>query len=97
MCVCVCVLCVCLLCVCLLCVCLSVCLSVCLCISPLDYINKMVSCLVAVAERRARAVVKQRYIELLVVVDHTTLEWHAGQDIESYILTLINLVCATIL
>ena len=39
---------------------------------------------------------KQRYIELLVVADHTTLEWHAGQDVESYILTLINLVCANL-
>ena len=46
----------------------------------------------AAAERRTRAVVKQRYIELLVVADHTTLQWHAGQDVESYILTLIDLV-----
>lgn len=60
-------------------------------------IVNMVSCFVLATKRKTRAVVRQRYIELLVVVDHTTLKWHVGQDVESYILTLINLVCTTIL
>ncbi|XP_065904141.1 A disintegrin and metalloproteinase with thrombospondin motifs 6-like isoform X2 [Dysidea avara] len=38
-----------------------------------------------------RSVIKERHIELLVVADDTMLEWHADQDVESYILTLITM------
>ena len=39
-----------------------------------------------------RSVIKERHIELLVVADDTMLDWHADQDVESYILTLITMV-----
>ena len=39
-----------------------------------------------------RSVIKERHIELLVVADNAMLQWHADQDIESYILTLIIMV-----
>jgi len=39
-----------------------------------------------------RSVIKERHLELLVVADQDTLQWHANQDIESYILTLITMV-----
>ena len=81
-----------------ICVCVRVCVRVmCMCIIYMHVYVYLSSCLPSffiIAGRSVRSVVKQRYIELLVVADYTTLQWHAGQDVESYIVTLIDLVCA---
>lgn len=40
-----------------------------------------------------RSISKEHFVETLVVADSTMVEFHQEGDIETYILTLMNMVC----
>lgn len=40
-----------------------------------------------------RSVSKPHYVEALVVADSTEIEFHEDGDIETYLLTIMNMVC----
>ena len=48
-------------------------------------------------KRHKRSVSKEHYVETLVVVDKTMIAYHGKQEIEPYILTVMNIVSAFIL
>ena len=45
-----------------------------------------------VRSRVRRSVSMERTVEALVVVDHSMMEYHKDEDIETYVLTIMNLV-----
>ena len=48
------------------------------------------------ARRSRRSISKERYVETLVVVDKTMIEFYRGQDLQQYVLTVMNMVCEMI-
>ena len=48
-------------------------------------------------KRHKRSVSKEHYVETLVVVDKTMIAYHGKQEIEPYILTVMNIVSAFLL
>ncbi|KAJ6656141.1 hypothetical protein lerEdw1_004192 [Lerista edwardsae] len=40
-----------------------------------------------------RSVSKERWVETLVVADSKMIEYHGSENVEAYILTIINMVC----
>ena len=48
-------------------------------------------------KRHKRSVSKEHYVETLVVVDKTMIAYHGKQEIEPYVLTVMNIVSAFIL
>ena len=44
--------------------------------------------------RKKRSISIERNVETLVVVDHTMMEYYKNEDIETYILTIMNMVTA---
>jgi thrombospondin motif-containing protein 12 len=39
-----------------------------------------------------RSISKERWVETLVVADTKTVEYHGSENVESYILTIMNMV-----
>lgn len=48
------------------------------------------------ARRRKRSISKEYFVEALVVVDHSMVEYYKNEDINTYILTIMNMVSAGI-
>ena len=46
--------------------------------------------------RKRRSISKERYVETLVVLDPTLNKYYENEDIELYILTVMNMVCKRI-
>ena len=44
--------------------------------------------------RSRRSISKERYVETLVVVDKSMQLFYHGQDLEQYVLTVMNMVCS---
>lgn len=40
-----------------------------------------------------RSISKERWVETLVVADTKMIEYHGSENVEAYILTIINMVC----
>lgn len=49
----------------------------------------------AVRKVSRRSVSKERWVETLVVADSKMVEYHGSDHVESYILTIMNMVCKT--
>lgn len=47
----------------------------------------------AVRRVSRRSVSKERWVETLVVADSKMVEYHGSDHVESYILTIMNMVC----
>lgn len=45
--------------------------------------------------RSRRSISKERWVETLVVADTKMIEYHGSENVESYILTIMNMVCHT--
>ena len=43
-----------------------------------------------------RSISKERWVETLVVADTKMIEYHGSDNVESYILTIMNMVCQTL-
>lgn len=43
-----------------------------------------------------RSISKERWVETLVVADTKMIEYHGSENVESYILTIMNMVCQTV-
>lgn len=52
---------------------------------------------VAVRKISRRSVSKERWVETLVVADSKMVEYHGSDHVESYILTIMNMVCTMLL
>lgn len=48
---------------------------------------------IAVRKVSRRSVSKERWVETLVVADSKMVEYHGSDHVESYILTIMNMVC----
>ena len=46
--------------------------------------------------RFRRSVSKEKWVETLVVADTKMIEYHGRENVESYILTIMNMVCQTL-
>lgn len=42
--------------------------------------------------RKPRSVSRERYVETLLVADNTMTEFHEDGDVETYLLTIMNMV-----
>lgn len=42
-----------------------------------------------------RSISRERWVETLVVADTKMVEYHGSENVESYILTIMNMVCGT--
>lgn len=46
--------------------------------------------------RAIRSVSSPRFVETLLVADHSMMEFHEDRDVETYLLTIMNMVLLTI-